>query len=153
MLRQSDCHILSSWWSTSREWSLQPESFCNCLLFSPGHFPFGLQVVFLHSLLLILFHPAWQVVCFRRWVSHEEVGISSLEVEQKVAERAVVVATVALGGTACRYIFCCKAVGRGGGGNIRWLDQVKLCKTCSVESFGAFIRFGLIDSLLKRKEF
>ena len=32
------------------------------------------------------------------FTSHEQVGISSLEVEQKIAERAVVVAAVALDG-------------------------------------------------------
>ena len=34
---------------------------------------------------------------------------------------------------------------------ITHITNVELCKTCSVESFGAFMRFGLIDSLLKQR--
>ena len=36
--------------------------------------------------------------------------------------------------------------------NLIFLTAIR-AKTCSVESFGAFIRFGLIDSLLKKKSF
>ena len=70
--------------------------------------------------------------------SHQKVGVGSLEIEEKVAERAVVVATVALH----KSIFKLCSLD---------CNVLHLIQTCSVESFGAFIKFGLIDSLLEMR--
>ena len=131
-------------------WSRQPERFCQLLF----HFLSVLQISFSDSYLHGVFFKSdfheinVSFVLFSNWITWagSDPSARGWGVDCRKGNRRGHSSTGA--GFICQlYLFMNITLNKVN--NLIFLTAIR-AKTCSVESFGAFIRFGLIDSLLNK---